>query len=926
MYLKKQLTKTTRLAKAIALASVQFFTVYASAQQIDFNLPGKETQGMEDGFVGWSVGRGMSSEGVFDVPGTGNQISISLVSASVKGSNAVMGNWWKDGVSRYSRLTSDGVFAIYLDAENNYNFSATEPMGLKFTIRGLSAGKHTLQAYHNNTDGLKAPLPTLCIKVNGTVVQSGVQQTIRQEKTSDAGQSYITFEVKEGKDVVVEYISEPKAGETYANTSVVVNALLFDSSDAKHQAVDPVPANLDYHAAADQGTMTVAWTAASGAVRHNVYLGTSAESLQIVAETDQPSCQLSNLSTHNTYYWRVDEVAEDGTVTEGDLWQFRTRRQAFPGAEGYGQYAIGGRGGVVYHVTTLDDNGDNDNPVPGSFRYGIKKVQGPRTIVFDVAGVINLKTRLTCSDRYVTIAGQTAPGNGIMLRTSPFGMQSDGITRFIRMRLGHKRMINGVIPSAESDYGMDAGQLDETRISGLDGMGMAGNDHAIMDHCSISWTIDEAFSSRSAKNMTLQRTLISEALNQAGHPNYGKGTRHGYAATIGGGEMSAGLAVGSYHHNLLAHCEGRNWSLSGGLDGGGSYDGHHDIFNNVVYNWGGRATDGGSHEINFVSNFYKKGPATSQNILMNLQLEGTGKGTQSVYCNGNIRQETSGALTQDAKGTTYKYTRSSSQTVDWEPLATKPFFESLAVVETAQSAYKNTLSDVGCTMPMLDVHDVRMISETLAGTTSTVGSQSRKLGLIDSEEDAGCEGFDGLGIVAEKRPEGWDTDRDGMPDWWEEAMGYNPMSADNNLYNEPNGYTHLEEYLNWAALPHITLQKTEPQTVALQPYFAGYNNNPRFTVVKAEGVNAKVEGMNLVLEAVSSGLATVAIEATDDDGWGTLVRQFNVYVPADASGIVSVSMDDTQASNSSAYTVSGQKVDNLQHGVYIVGGKKVVKR
>ena len=188
---------------------------------------------------------------------------------------------------------------------------------------------------------------------------------------------------------------------------------------------------------------------------------------------------------------------------------------------------------------TLEDNGDDENPIEGSFRYGIKKVSGPRTIVFDVAGVISLKSRLTCADKFVTIAGQTAPGNGIMLRTCPFGMQSDGITRFLRMRLGHKKLINNVIPGGKNSYsyGAEEGTSEETTLGGLDGMGMAGNDHAIMDHCSISWTIDEAFSSRNGKGLTLQHTLIGEALNQAGHPNYSAGDRHGYAATIGGGEM-----------------------------------------------------------------------------------------------------------------------------------------------------------------------------------------------------------------------------------------------------------------------------------------------------------------------------------------------------------------------------------------------------
>ena len=117
-------------------------------------------------------------------------------------------------------------------------------------------------------------------------------------------------------------------------------------------------------------------------------------------------------------------------------------------------------------------------------------------------------------------------------------------------------------------------------------MGMAGTDHSIIDHCSISWTQDESFSSRAAKNITFQRNLISEALNIAGHKNYEKGKQHGYAASIGGD-------VGSFHHNLLAHCAGRNWSLAGGLDKGGRHTGRLDIRNNVVYNWGHRTTDGG---------------------------------------------------------------------------------------------------------------------------------------------------------------------------------------------------------------------------------------------------------------------------------------------------------------------------------------------
>src|SRR5699024_8867786 len=206
------------------------------------------------------------------------------------------------------------------------------------------------------------------------------------------------------------------------------------------------------------------------------------------------------------------------------------------------------------YVTNLNDSG------PGSLREAVTNNIGPRTIVFNVSGLITLKSRLNVTEPYVTIAGQTAPGKGICIRRATFGVTgNDDIIRFIRVRLGKPNV----------SYG---------------GMGLTGNNFSIIDHCSISWTMDESFSSRNARNITLQRTLISEALNVAGHHNYPPGTAHGYAASIGG-------SIGSFHHNLLAHNYGRNWSLAGGVNGNGQYIGKLDIRNNVVYNWGTRATD-----------------------------------------------------------------------------------------------------------------------------------------------------------------------------------------------------------------------------------------------------------------------------------------------------------------------------------------------
>ena len=184
-----------------------------------------------------------------------------------------------------------------------------------------------------------------------------------------------------------------------------------------------------------------------------------------------------------------------------------------------GRFATGGRGGKVVYVTNLNDSGE------GSFREAITNEIGPRTIIFNVSGIIVLNSRLVCSSKYVTIAGQTAPGKGICLRNNPFGVGSENVCRFIRSRKG-------------------AGETS-------DGLGMTGSNHSITDHCSVSWTIDEAFSSRGADNITLQRSMIAEALNCAGHKNYPEGAEHGYAATISG-------EIGSFHHNLLAHWNGRN--------------------------------------------------------------------------------------------------------------------------------------------------------------------------------------------------------------------------------------------------------------------------------------------------------------------------------------------------------------------------------
>src|SRR6185503_15402897 len=306
---------------------------------------------------------------------------------------------------------------------------------------------------------------------------------------------------------------------------------------------------------------------------------------------------------------------------------------------------------------------------PGSLRAAVE-AEGPRTVVFNVSGLITLESRLIIrgANSNLTVAGQTAPGNGICLRKFNVGMLGgrDVILRYLRVRPGN---ISGTT---------------------LDGMGMASSDRCIIDHCSISWTLDEAFSSRSPTNITLQRTLVSEALNEAGHKKYPPGTQHGYAASIGGD-------IGSFHHNLLAHCAGRNWSLAGGLDKKGFYIGRLDIRNNVVYNWKHRATDGGAHEVNFVNNFYKPGPGTLSFHALNAQYGGF-PGTQRYFIEGNVMPGYFDVTNQDVgrKATTE---RGGSLPTNYSPWVEAPFFEPHVKTQSAREAFENVLANVGCNFP-----------------------------------------------------------------------------------------------------------------------------------------------------------------------------------------------------------------------------------
>ena len=387
-------------------------------------------------------------------------------------------------------------------------------------------------------------------------------------------------------------------------------------------------------------------------------------------------------------------------------------------------------------------------------------------------------------------------------------------------------------------------------------MGMTGSNNSIVDHCSISWIIDEGFSSRGAHDITLQRTMVAEALNVAGHDHHKAGDAHGFAASIGGD-------VGSFHHNLLADCSGRNWSLAGGLDGDANYAGRLDLRNNVVYNWDTRATDGGAREVNFVGNYYKPGAATTFMYALNAQHEGQARAgsMQRYFFDGNVMPGVFDESNQQ-RG------RKATGKVDYETFVSKPFFEPYVKTESANDAYKDVLSDVGCNSPVFDDHDIRIVKEALTGTYTYKGSKTGKPGLIDGHEDAG--GWENYPEA--KRDASFDSDHDGLPDWWEKLHQLNPKSAkddfsDSNGDKDGDGYTNLDDYVDWLAHTHYYTEPQKVVTVNLKDLSKGYQDNPQYKVTDVVNGKAEVSKDGMVnFMAANEGLASFRFTVTDKAG------------------------------------------------------------
>ncbi len=774
---------------------------------------------------------------------------------------------------------------------------------LSLKLIGLPVGRHTLHTYHNCwEDPTKFDAYPMIVKCNGTVVNDALAPSFLKALAADAAILTTTFDIlHEGDEVTLEFItSESQPGPTgkpNAFTAPVINGFELNTASVAAAAKDPYPANGNMHADCDGGEVTLSWTAPGDNIsQHILYVGENdPANLVQVATLDgaQNTYHMTGLYSMNTYYWRVDEVDADGQVETGAVWTFKPRQLAFPGAEGYGRFAQGGRGGSVYHVTNL-----RHDHTPGSLLYGLVDITEPHTIVFDVSGIIEMDFGSVFSKPNITIAAQTAPGKGICIKASNINIGSDNICRFVRFKRGL-----GV-------YGENTGNA----------LGVSGSDHTIIDHCTAAWGTDETVSGRGAKNVTFQYSMIVEALGIAGHKNYSDGTNHGYAATIDGQK-------GSWHHNMLLHCEGRNWSMGGGMDGQNRPIGGLDLFNNVVYNWHNRTTDGNCHAVNFVNNYYKMGPDTRRTTLFTQDFEDAiaPDGIDQAYVSGNIRENKDHSITHDKKGSTYNATGNIPTTYDY--LVSEPLFPSYAVIHSAQDALKIVTSDGGATMPVRDEQHVRVVRETLDGSYTYVGSKSKIKGEIDNEADI-TEHVNGWEVYPEEtRPADYDTDQDGMPDWYERLIGSDTATANHNDDPDRDGWTLLEDYLEFMAHPYVVVQPGETVNVQLAPHFRGfYGTNghaqtPSFAVSSDSPLfAASVSGDVLTVKAqADGGIGTATVTVTDSEGT-TFSQRLSVAVTGDVTAIQRVwSEDDIEVAKREFFTLDGKPVSRLMpRGVYMM--------
>ena len=443
-----------------------------------------------------------------------------------------------------------------------------------------------------------------------------------------------------------------------------------------------------------------------------------------------------------------------------------SRLKAFPGADGAGAYTTGGRGGVIYHVTNLLD--DAAGSTLGSFRWAEKHNTGPKTIVFDVSGTIHLVAPLSLTRGNLTIAGQTAPGDGICFADMPITLgKSNVIVRYIRFRLGDIALQRNPqpYPSSSADC--------------YNSSGGANADSMIIDHCSSSWSDDEACTFKNMKHFSLQNCLISEPLNQSQH----SGELHGYGGIWGG-------VNATFHHNLFAHCSSRSPRFNGSRQyTDGTLD-TVDFRNNVIYDWGINTVYGGEGGFyNIVNNYYKQGPSTDANSFYRTlnPYTGSGYGYGKYFMTGNFMTGSTAITNNNWSGCVMD---GGTQADTVQSKVTRQIKTYRVNFQSADSAFLLVLQNAGAILPKRDTVDQRIIRDVINGTGRIIDVQGGYPPNTDST----------ISYTAwptlQSLPAPSDFDQDGMPSEWEWQRGLDSTNANDRNFIALNRYTNLENYLN----------------------------------------------------------------------------------------------------------------------------------
>lgn len=533
---------------------------------------------------------------------------------------------------------------------------------------------------------------------------------------------------------------------------------------------------------AGRNSAIFSWDEVPGADGYFLEIAANTNFSPLLAKTDtisQTSVELGGFEPQTGYYARLRAIHKTNPSYTSSILtrQFTTLEPeqegvAFPGAEGFGRFATGGRGGRVLFVTKLTDDGSE-----GTLRHAINQ-SGPRYILFKVSGNIELVSQLNIRNGDVTIAGQTAPGDGICIQNYPVIIQTENvIVRFLRFRMG--------------DRGEAEGDALEAR----------GHKNIIVDHCSMSWSTDECVSMYNNEYTTLQWCIIAESLRNSVHE---KGA-HGYGGIWGG-------RYASFHHNLLAHHDSRNPRLGETAGSSFALTNLTDIRNNVIYNWNGNSMYGGeAMNVNVVNNYYKPGPATPNSRSARIVSidKNNNEGTEvydmwgKFYVSGNYVHGSENATLDNWTYGVFnqfhsRYVPVSEADRNGMRIATPHTYQdpdNYVVTQTAEEAFESVLQLAGASLER-DALDTRITAEVRNGTATYQGSRGSTNGIIDSQEDVG--GWPVL--TSETYPE--NQAGDGIADAWKVTNGLSTSQAVANGRNLSSVYDNIEVYIN-SLVEHI---------------------------------------------------------------------------------------------------------------------------